>query len=192
MELMSYELDGAEVRHHLSSTAINVRAFQVLRNMVRRLRCSGVQVRAILVSDARGVGPTTDDVPWPSEDNEASVYPSMRSALEQLVVREDADFAKSRRCLLELTRELEAHEVENFEGWVAPWFRLLEAGGYAMPIGFPEDTESIAGTVTQVDPRTVEIAVPRFFASEMAWNAVVNMANAIWRTSNPIRRIVID
>jgi hypothetical protein len=59
-----------------------------------------------------------------------------------------------------------------------------------LPAGFPGETESFAGAVTQFDSRSVEIEVARLEASETAWNPLINLLEA-WGGANAMVESVI-
>jgi len=182
----------SQLEYVLSRTrGLERHAFQCLRNMARRLRRDGVLARSIGVTGS-SQGPAADEpLDWPSEQTEETSYSRGSERIEALIVREDSDFAKSRRCLVRIAGVPDTASVEAFEAHVRPWYLLLEAGGYAMPIEWPEDSDCIAGSVSQFDEQTIEIAVSRFQASELAWIALANMAVSFWGAQS-IERIIID
>lgn len=152
------------------------RFFELLRAMLGRLRRDKRMCRSLLVvgRDAGAPAPAAM-VPWPADGVDALLYPPAQSEVSRLLKTDSASTSKSRRFLVTLTQSVEASQVNRARVGVQAWFDLLEAGAYAMPAGHPATTESIAGAVTQFDDRTVEVAVNRFMASEMAWLSLANV-----------------
>ena len=164
-----------------------------MRNMARRLRRSGVSVSRITVSDvAYGETAPVSFLAWPDEFTEEVDYPRISAVRKSRLLQEDLDFSKARRILIETRKALISGEVEGYREWVDPWYRLLEAGAYAMPVELPEDNDVLAGAVAQFDDNTIEVTVRRFIASEQAWIALANMSFAFWQDSNAIRLIIIE
>jgi hypothetical protein len=154
---------------------VDPRAFQLLRNMAARLRIEDVEVRRITVR-ARGLKAATPVVlPEPDDDNEDDVYPPTSDILGFEVFSEEEEPSYVRRCLLEYRSSLLGTDVLEVAKWVEPWFELLEQGAFAMPWGFPEEADSLRGSISQFDDITLEIVVDRFRASESAWNVLVNL-----------------
>lgn len=178
--------------HRLAAANLDIRAFQCLRNMVRRLRRTEIVVDHVLVLDLDRPDVRSVEFDWPTEENEARVYPDMPSALKSRFQYEGSEFGKSRRCLVEVRGVVEPHTVTEFERAVRPWYVLVEAGGYSTPVGLPEETESIAGSVSQFDANSIEIGLNSFFASECAWAALANIAERFWRVSGGPERILVD
>ena len=181
-----------EVVHQLSCDCLDVRAFQCLRSMVRRLRHDGIVVQRLVVVDPKRSTDEGVHLDWPTEQNENVVYPDVSPRIRALLVWEDSDFGKSRRCLVEALQPLKPGAVMEFESWMRPWYQLVEAGAYSMPVGLPEETECIAGSVNQFDENTIEIGLDRFYASERAWDVLANMTDTFWAPSASLRRIVVD
>jgi hypothetical protein len=191
--LTSEERLGSDVVvHRLGAINIDVRAFQCLRNIVRALRREQIFVVQLDVVDVDESGGQTMDLDWPTDRNDSVAYPGMSPGLESVLEREESDFSKLRRCLIEVRESLDADAVDRFEQSVQPWYRLVEAGGFSTPIGLPEDVESIAGSVSQFDEQTIEVTLTRFLGSEQAWMALANMADRFWRFPDHLRRIVVD
>lgn len=111
-----------------------------------------------------------------TELNEVAAYPAPSPALERILEFASGDAAKSRRALLSLNRPMASAEVVEGEKRFQTWFRLLEAGAFAPPIGDPDDEVCLPGSISQFDEVTLEIAVDRFRASEQAWVVLGNMA----------------
>ena len=181
-----------EIAHHFLSVNLEARAFQCLRNMARRLRRDGVVVSHIVVTGAGRRGDRVVEVPWPTDANEGEAYPDAHPSVKAILDWEDSEFAKSRRCLMEASQPLESDSVVAFERSVEPWYHLVESGGYATPVGLPEELESIAGSVNQFDEHTVEVGIDRLSASERVWVPLANVAHAFWGLSGGLRRIIVD
>ncbi|WBS00586.1 hypothetical protein OU994_19975 [Pseudoduganella sp. SL102] len=171
---------------------IDERAFQLLRNMVARLRAEKVLVDSIQVMDTEHIHAQPVQPDWPDEDNEEAAYPTPGARAAALLAFEDTDFSKVRRCLVEVDNRLFPDQVTRFAAWVRPWYALLEAGAFAMPVGHPAVTDSIAGFVSQFDPVTIEVAVDRFMASECAWGILANMVCAFDWQPRTLAAIAVD
>lgn len=165
-------------RQQLQLSGVDARAFQLLRNMVAGLRAEKVLVRSIRIVDLEHRDGQPLQCDWPDEDNEDAAYPVASERAAALLRFEDGDFAKARRFLAEVDNRLFPEQVTRFAGWVQPWYALLEAGAFAMPVGHPAVTGSVAGFVSQFDPVTIEVAADRFMASETAWGILANMTTA--------------
>jgi hypothetical protein len=180
------------VRIDLEATLLNPKAFQVLRNMVSGLRRDGLFVNRMLVTDRKEPGAQEKLLHAANEDNEEETYPTLSSRVLVPPAWEDSDFKKMRRCLVELLRPPETAEVQKYIDWIKPWYAVLEAGGFSLPIGLPHETDCIRGPPAQFDELTIEIVVDRFFASECAWIVLANMLDGYSRTSIPLSRLIID
>lgn len=176
----------------LMANSIDIRAFQLLRNMLARLGLQGIDVTRIVVRELGQKEHRPVDVPEPNEQNEYDVYPGISSNMGLKVEGEDSDFSKSRRCLVETRSPIEADHVLGIGDWIRPWYLLLEAGAFAMPVGPPDETDSFSGSVTIFDEVTAEISVDRFQASETAWNVLINMLEAYSCAKCPIAKVIID
>lgn len=176
----------------LEAEFVDPRAFQLLRNMAGRLKLQEIDVTRITVTELGQDERPPVELPEPDDDNEYDIYPELSSRLGFAVEGEDSDFSKSRRCLVEMRDPVEASHVLGIRDWIQPWYLLLEAGAFALPVGLPDETDSIRGSVTIFDELTVEISVDRFLASETAFFVLINMLDAYGRTSIPMARIIVD
>ncbi|CAK8712870.1 hypothetical protein GMJAKD_02135 [Candidatus Electrothrix aarhusensis] len=174
----------------LKTQAITPNAFQILRNMASRLSLDETMVSKIEISSEREA--RKKELPVPDEENEEDVYPTQSDKIGFRVNWEDSDFAKSRRMLVEMRTQPEPDAVYALQDYVKPWYEILEAGGFALPVGHPAETECIAGMVTQFDEFSCEIAVDRFLASETAWNVLVNMIGHYSQNVSPVSQVMID
>lgn len=184
------ESDGIVQSLHVAQ--LDPLVFQCLRQMVALLRKDDINIDKISVVDREALQPRQVPLGWPDEDNEVKVYPRLSPELEQVLLFESGNFAKSRRFLVELDRSIAPVALVEFECWVLPWYRLLECSAFSMPVGLPQETDSLAGQVSQFDDVTVEVTVDRFLASEQAWLVLANMTGAFWRSHARIQRILID
>jgi hypothetical protein len=150
------------------------------------------RVRRIVVRDQRSAGPHRASVPFPGEVDEEDVYPPPSSQLTFELVWEHTQFSKSRRCLVEMTQLLEAPELQAVAQRVQLWYGMLDSGGFVLPSDFPEDAESSSGRVTQFDEYSVEIAVLRFQASEMAWCVLANLLDTLSRSVSRVARMIVE
>jgi hypothetical protein len=107
-------------------------------------------------------------------------------------VQEEVDDTWVRRCVLDMEAPVTHLAIDRVEAWVDPWFAMLEAGGYSLPIGWPAEGQCAAGGVAQFDEFSVEVSVMRFQASEMAWNALINMLSAGRDPAAPIVRVLME
>jgi len=176
----------------LGTNFVDQRAFQLLRNMAGRLKRQNINVRRIAVIELGSKAHQLVEAPEPSEENENDVYPEISSSVRLEVEGEESEFSKARRCLVEMRNPIEASHVLGIADWIKPWYLILEAGAFAMPIGLPDETDSISGSVTIFDEITVEISVDRFQASECAWNVLVNLLDAYSCISSPVSKVTVD
>lgn len=160
--------------------------------MTRRLRREQIAVESVVVVDPGCATERPVRLEWPDESNEELAYPRLAAWVAPLVGSEDTDFAKSRRVLVEWDRPVEPGTVVALERWIMPWCALIEAGGYAQPVSDPEEVECIAGSVSQFDERSAEIAITRFISSEKAWHSLANMVERFSRGVGVLQSIVID
>lgn len=180
------------VRHVLEVRDVDWRAFQLLRSMVARLRSNKIFVQSINISDPMFPSANPVYFDWPDENTEEAAYPNVTRRAESLLIFEDNDFSKVRRLLVEVDAALGPERVTCFAAWVEPWYRMLEFNAFAMPIGHPSVTDSIAGSVSQFDEVTIEISVDRFMATECAWNILASMICAFDWSSGSLVGIVVD
>jgi len=166
-------------------------AFELFRNMIHRLLRQGIETREIRVSDLQRPLITPYRKPEPNDQNEYDAYPSpahVRFAVEA----EDFIPTKMRRCLVELALPVEAFHVHQIQQWIAPWFDLIEAGAYALPVGHATEVDSLRGDVELFDEQSIELTVNRFQASETAWGTLVNMLDTCWGDTTLISRFMIE
>ena len=183
---------GGRFSCRLDAKYVDLRAFQLLRNLLARLAIEGVDVTSIVVEEGGQRDRPSVGAPEPNDENEYDVYPEVSSAIGLMVEVEDTDFSKSRRCLVEMRDAVEASQVLGMADWIKPWYLLLEAGAFAMPVGAPDETDSISGSVTLFDEVTIEVSVNRFQASECAWNVLVNMLDAYSNNYFSVSKVTID
>ncbi|MEA3183133.1 MAG: hypothetical protein QOI59_6656 [Gammaproteobacteria bacterium] len=174
---LRYRSSTQAIEALINSTGFDIRCMQVLRNLLLRElesdeRLSSMVVTALADADVAG---RTAVLPFPEEDTEETQYPAARDALGFHCVEEELADSWVRRCMVEFVQPLQMQDLERISIATDPWFDLLEGGGYAFPLGHPRETESVRGAVLQFDEYSVEISMMRFQASDMAWNALVNM-----------------
>jgi hypothetical protein len=186
------KLKSGIVSSVLKAEAIDLNAFQILRNMAGRLLLDGISIKKIEVEWPHQQKISKFELPVPDENNEEEVYPGRSEKIAFSINWEDSDFGKSRRVLVEMSNPLESDQVHILSQYVKPWFKLLEAGGFAMPVGPPHETDSIAGRISQFDEFTSKISVNRFQASETAWNVLINSIGHYSEKVSPVSRIIID
>ncbi|CAN5718526.1 hypothetical protein BH11PSE13_BH11PSE13_11390 [soil metagenome] len=173
----------------------DARGLQVLRNLLvgaaePENRIDGIVVKVPM--ELRGYRRDEQAMPMLDEDNEDDEYPALSERLGFDCVDEEVDDTWVRRCVIEYAAPVSPEEVERLEHWVEPWFNLLEMGGYALPIGLPENVQSAPGGVNQFDEFSIEISLMKFHASEMAWHALANMLSARCVVGTTIIRLVFD
>jgi hypothetical protein len=171
---------------------VTPRSFQLLRNMAGRLKIYHVEVHRILVHNLGQETGISEEAPEPRDSNEEEIYPAASSQIWFELQKDEIPTSRVRQCLVEFHEPPEARHVLEISHWIQPWFDLLEAGAFAMPVGLPEWTESIGGSVTQFDEMTIEIAIDRFEASESAWNVLINLLDVYNRSSFPVEKVIIN
>ena len=176
----------------LKARSVDIRAFQLLRAMLARLRLHGIVVTRITVTELGQDERQQVELAEPVDTNEYTIYPEMSSRIGFAVAGEDSDFSKSRRCLVEMRHTVEATNVLGLGDWIKPWYMLLEAGAFAMPVGLPDETTSISGAVTIFDELTIEISIDRFQASESAFFVLINMIDAYAHQFMSVVRVIVD
>ena len=170
---------------------IDLRAFELFRNMGQRLRRQGIDVREMRLSKVGGAPTKPYRKPEPDERNEYDAYPAV-AKVRFGVEAEGFIATRMRRCLAELSVPVVAAHVLHARRWLAPWFDLLEAGAYAAPLGRASETDSIRGDVELFDELSIEISVNRFEASEAAWSALVNLLDTCWDDGDLVTRLAIE
>jgi hypothetical protein len=176
----------------LLANFIDVRAFQLLRNIAGRFKLMNAHIRGITVTQLGQKDQPSIDLPVPSEENEEDIYPEASEFIGFDVVWEESDFGNARRCLVEMYNSVNSSHALSLAEWIEPWYRLLEAGAFAMPIGLPDETESTRGSVTIFDDITIEISIDRFQASESAWYVLVNLIYSFSKKSSAVAKVIID
>lgn len=165
--------------------------FELLRGMAQRLVRDDVRVEAIELEPKENLRGGRLQLA-PTEQTEYEAYPAMSALIRFPLVREPLDDAKSRRALVDLVTPVHKTQVDRLDEWLRPWFLLLEAGAFALPVGLPSETDSIAGATTLFDERAIEVSINRFQASECAWNALVNMVDACWADARWVSQLTIE
>ena len=193
MSLIAIDLGSpSQVSFTLEVEQIEPCAFQLLRHMVGKWNRDKLIISRICVIDMQQQGAKPLTIPEVTEENEQLSYPKVSSRIAFEFGKEDSGFSKVRRCLVEMRQPPRAHHVIEVSDWIKPWYEILEAGAFSLPIGLPGETEAFGGTVTQFDEVTVEIVASRFLASECAWNVLLNMLDGYGRASFPLSKIIID
>lgn len=169
----------------------DLRGFELLRGMAERLVRNDVRIEAIAL-ESKSIAPGGRLQLEPTDDTEYEAYPALSPLIRFPLVREALDDTKSRRALVDLVTPVRKDEVDRLEEWLRPWFQLLEAGAFALPIGLPSETDSIAGATTLFDEQAIEVSINRFQASECAWNVLVNMVDACWPDARWVSQLTIE
>jgi hypothetical protein len=203
---LSAQWTGASLKLSLRTERFDNRALQVLRNLLLAVGSADDEhaeegdhvegrIAAIVVelpADPYGQHPDRLMPLILYEDNEDDEYPQPSQRLGFDCQQEEVDDTWVRRCVVEYAAPVAAEEVDRVKAWVAPWFDMLESGGYALPIGLPSQVQSIAGSVVQFDELSIEVSVMRFDACEMAWNPLLNMLDAGRNPAAPVVRVVME
>lgn len=166
-------------------------AFELFRNMIHRLLRQAIEVREIRLSDLQRPLIAPYRKPEPNDQNEYDAYPSpahVRFAVEA----EAFNPTKMRRCLVELAVPVEAFHLLQVQQWITPWFDLIEAGAYALPVAHAAQVDSLRGDVELFDEQSIELTINRFQASETAWGTLVNMLDTCWGDTTLISRLMIE
>ena len=93
---------------------------------------------------------------------------------------------------IDFATRIEAAYVYRTDDGIAPWFELLEAGAFALPVGCASETDSIAGALTLFHEQALEITVNCFQASEAAWSALINMLEACWSETSLLSTVTVE
>jgi hypothetical protein len=180
--ILVFDVDGS---------GCDLRGFELLRGMAERLVRNDVRIEAIALeskSMAQGGRLQLE----PTDDTEYEAYPALSGLIRFPLAREPLDDTKSRRALVDLVTPVRKNEVDRLDEWLRPWFQLLEAGAFALPVGLPSETESIAGATTLFDEQAIEVSINRFQASECAWNVLANMIDACWPDARWVSQLTIE
>ena len=188
---------GAGGLHHdyeIDCHGIDWRSFQLLRNMLAWPGPEVLQVRGLTVAGGPWHLPQPAAAPLIDDDNEDTAYPAVHAMVAMGYADEQAPIEGwCRRALLYLHAPVAQDHVDAIESLVLPWFELLEAGAYALPVGWPWEVQSVGDAVTPFEEDCVEINVLRFKASEQAW---ASLGNLIWMNAQRVglspRCLVID
>lgn len=175
----------------LQAAHIDPLAFQILRNMMATLNLEGAGITSILVREVRQGNLARVELPIADEDNEEDVYPGLSDDLSFPPDWEDSDSIKFRRVVVEARQKLSPDQVIVFQQRVESWLVLLQAGGFCLPMGPPDEAVCSSGSVSQLDEMAVEIAVTVFLASETAWNVLFNILDAIARTQAALAVVTV-
>ena len=170
---------------------IDLRAFELLRNMGQRLLRQGIELRELRLSEIGGKPTLRYRKPVPDERQEFEAYPAVAKVRFGVETTGFID-TRMRRCLVDLVMPVTAAHVLRMRHWVAPWFDLLEAGAYAMPVGSATIVDCIRGDVELFDELAIELTVNRFQASEAAWAALVNLLDTCWEDGSVIFKLMIE
>jgi hypothetical protein len=176
----------------LEARNVDVRAFQILRNMIGWSPWTRTKIGMIVVRSRLATAANRRELPLPDWKKEGEAYPDASPRIGFAVEVENQGFSKSRRCLVEFERPPEPAEVVTVSGLVRRWYDVLEVGGFVLPSDSPEDDSSAAGYVNQFDEFTVEIGLLRLLASESAWSVLINIIDAYSRRELPVVRMVIE
>lgn len=194
--VLSREMVSGRLQFELECQGIDHRAFQVLRNMLAKLREEGVHMRKVSVWTTSVNLPQEPVAPMIDEDNEEQNYPPVHlGAAPEIAGEEEEDVGGSwfRRCVVAVRAPVGQAQVDALRSLANPWFEILEAGGYAMPLDFPWEVECVGDTVTQFEETSLEVTVLRFQASEAAWSVLSNLIymNAV-ALGLDVERVVVD
>ncbi len=181
-----------EVKARVKATNCDPRCFQLLRNMVGRLVLEGFLVPRITARVDRMPGFVEVQSLVPDVYNMYQVYPAPSQYLTFEVEWLGTSFSKARRCLVECARSIEPNEVSEISEKVKSWGRLLEAGAFAMPVGFPDEVDVVDISASQFDDVTIEVAVSHFKASEAAWCPLLHMLDVASRRLIPVVKVIVE
>jgi hypothetical protein len=177
---LRYKSSRHAIEASVDSVEFDIRCMQVLRNiLLREVECDE-WLSSIVVSspnNSAAIG-QQEPLPIPEEETELAQYPRICEALGFECISEELGDTWVRRCMVEFVEPMQLEDLEMISTSADLWFDLLESGGYAFPMGHPRDIESVRGGVAQFDEYSIEISLMRFHASDMAWNALINMLRA--------------
>ncbi len=154
---------------------IDLRAFNVLRCVLAGTAGEAGTVSHLVIEGSAELRSPAANIPEPNAESDEEAYPDASNRLDFGFSIDGSCYSKMRRCLVEFARPLEPKEAGALVDWTKPWYEILEAGAFAIPIALPWSARSIRGGVTQFDEVTAEILVDRYEACEAAWNVLVNM-----------------
>jgi hypothetical protein len=177
--------------YDLRATAIDRRSFQFLRHMLSRpdlgsATLTGLDVMTAVAAPWVVLAPVDDE-------NEADLYPAPRDRYGFRVEWvEDVAPSKSRRVLVEFRDELDRDDFEHLEEPVSAWNALLEAGAFALPYGLPDATDNVPGFTSVHDAFTAEIGVSVYQGSEIGFDCLLNLLDAVSVAPSTIDGVAIE
>ena len=181
---------SGSIVQRLASAALDGRAFQCLRNMVRRLKRDDIVVTSIIVVDPQRRSAQEQRIEWPTDLNEERAYPDALPAIRSLMTWEEADFGRdptlSRRN--DYAPKRRSRPGVGLDSTVVSTRRGSRIRGADRT---PRGSRVYPGTVNQFDDHVIEVGMARLLASEKAWNALANITLTLWGPSG-VRRILVD
>jgi hypothetical protein len=185
-------LKEARVEFQLEAEEVDTRAMQVLRNLCMRAfaQDSLLSIEIRPVPNSRFEPVVMLDLP--SDENEDAVYPPVPDHIGFPIAWEGVEYSRLRRCVVECHRDLIKSEIEDLAARVDSWYEALERGGFALPVGFPEELDCVRGSVAQFESDSVEISVDVMLASENAWNPLMNIVDGWRRSGIPVLRVMVE
>jgi hypothetical protein len=161
----------------LAADNVSPLAFQYIRQMIGHLDLTGAAVNRILILQKNmPVGQAkTLRCPPIDDANEGDMYPAPISTQPFVVTFDESPPSKHRRFLVELSNLVGNEDVEQARAICGLWGALLEGGAFSLPVGMPDEIDSVMGFVSQLDASSLEVEVPVYRASEAGWDVLINL-----------------
>jgi hypothetical protein len=184
--------DATRLGFRLQAEHVDLRAFQIVRALASRAWLSGIAIETATLTEVSTEPFELRSIPLPDEIDDPNVYPGTSEHLGFEVVWETAEFSKSRRCMVEHGRPLEAADVIALARRTDLWSDLLETGAFCLPHPDYLHRESLRGLAQQFDETTTEISVLQYLANDAGWNVLANLLHRYHREQALITRVVIE
>jgi hypothetical protein len=192
LSISPMRFEGKQVWGRVEAQGVDLRSLQLLRSMADRLSLRDVAVVQCSLSTLETQDNSIFVIAEPADDDENDMYPGISTQVRFNLTSESFVDTRMRRCLVELNTQVEAAHVARLADWIDPWFGLVEAAAYALPVGRATQVNSFRGDVALFDEQSIEITVNRYEASEYGWCALVNLLESCWHPAPVIATVTIE
>lgn len=169
-------------------------AWAPLRHAAWRWSARGALVQEIKVIDRTPGGPwATEQVPEMTYAAQPNEYPQLCDNLSFPVTHGNlGEYTKTRRCVIDFGRPVQATSIEAAIAAASDWFRLARYGGWARPDFDVEMAMVDLENLAPYDEYSVELALSMFEASECAWYSLCNVLGRMSLEYEALQSIEID
>lgn len=169
-------------------------AWALLRHAAWRWGARGPLVQKIKVIDRTPGGPwVTVQVPEMSYARQPTEYPQMCDNLSfDVTYGNPGEYAKTRRCVIDFGRPVEATTMDGVIAAASDWFELARYGAWAPPDFDVAAAMVDLGNLAPYDEYSVELALSMFEASECAWYVLCNVLGRLSVEHEALHSVEID